>query len=205
MKYCFVFVILLLSIVSPVRGENDQNVVILYGAGYFSFSDEDELRPDESDTNKTLLTAYQSIEWYLFEELGVGFLYLASLDLFSFSSEADKVEASNYFLTLNYILIGAEDYVRIGTMAGYGRSDYRYKIKGEADNRDERLADFRRGSTEGSASCFGIFLDLGGDRFGVRLSLHAVETNLENFETPNATYEVDGSGTNVGFLLRVAI
>ncbi len=182
---------------SAVFAENDQTVVIGYGSGLHTFSTTDDLRQNGFFIDSMAGASDLYVEWYAFEEFGVGFRLngLGVVETVSTLSTIEQRELSvgSSFITLNWVPVGASDYTRFGLLAGFGNSEYKY-----TELKD--YATVNSVSTEGPATLLGGYVDWGGEDFGARFSLNLLNTDLAE---KNGT-KVDASGSYWTFDLRWA-
>lgn len=182
--------ILSFLLAAPVaRADNDQTVVIGIGAGSYSVA-EDEVRP-KGDKSQTLTHVY--VEWYVLDEVGFGFRRSAMLNVLGFAAlslgTVDVLAVRTNMLTVNWIPYGAQDYLRIGLVAGVGNAKYEYDgvlLFGLAETHVE---------TDGTATLGGIFVDWGGEGFGARFGFDAIGTDLDDVVVPgDPPKKADASG-----------
>lgn len=188
--------LLLIGLGDVVFAENDQTVVVGLGSGIHNFSQTDELRNSFLDINYAGASDLY-LEWYLFEEIGLG-VRLNSLgvqeSLVGLSSSIEReFSINNKFITVNWVPVGGTSYTRFGLLAGLGRSTYEY------DERVDGVTVYSK-SSDGPAVLFGGYVDWGAEDFGARFSLKKMNTNLGTIEGS----QVDASGISWGFDLRWA-
>jgi hypothetical protein len=190
---------------------NDQTVVIGAGLGIHSFSDTDDVREGsalfggEDELTQAALVHYY-VEWYALDDLGFGARVMGLGAGRSYSSAADKLEQdvsiAATFLTVNWVPIGSESYVRFGVLGGIGSARYEVHEK-YTDNAGTASYDETE-STTGSATLLGGYIDWGGESFGARFGLDVLSTDLDKLDVAAGELEVDGSGTAFYLDLRWA-
>jgi len=193
---------------------NDQEFVIGLGVGIHTFSETDDVRQgsgtfaDNSDeiTQAGMVQLYG--EWYLLNEVGFGLRFISLNGGRTYSSSVaelkQEVNINARFITVHWVPLGSEDYVRMGVMGGLGAASYEAK-ETFSDSTGQFGGDFEESeSTTGSASLAGIYVDWGAEGFGARFGVNVISTNLDPIEIAGEELEVDGSGAAWYFDLRWA-
>ena len=189
----------LLMVAPDARAENNQTVVLGIGAGGYVVGD-DEIRP-QGDRSQTLTHLYA--EWYPVEQFGFGFRRSVMLNALGFAflglGTLDVLAVQTNMATVNWIVYGAQEYARVGLVAGAGNAQYEYDgmvLFGLGE---------RHVKTSGSAALAGIFVDWGADGFGGRFGYDYISTDLSDVDVPGAgTLEADASGSALYLDLRWA-
>jgi hypothetical protein len=195
--------ILMAGIAGGQAEANDQTVVIGAGLGIHTYSKADTIRQGVpgyggADEIKQAGMGELFAEWYALGIVGFGVRGISLGTTRSYTSAGNQLDESVTvgltFLTLNVIVAGAESYTRLGLLGGIGSATY----KVTATLNGTQLGS---NSASGSATLAGTFLDWGGEDFGARFGVNAIQTSIKDM-TGGA--KVDGSGTSVYFDLRWA-
>jgi hypothetical protein len=205
---------LLLPALAGQAEANDQEIVIGAGLGLYSFSKSDDFRAgsgafqDDADeiSSGGMFQLYG--EWYLFDDVGLGLRHISVAGGRTYSyldaEQTDTASVTANLITVNWVPLGSEDYVRMGVLAGIGGA--RYEAKTEVDFASDTLGEdiSESDSTSGTATLLGVYVDWGGESFGARFGLNALQTDLDTVELSGQELNVDGTGTALYFDLRWA-
>lgn len=197
---------------SPARA-NDQEFVVGAGLGGFNFSESDDFRQGSDEFNGSdeidagvLFQLYG--EWYLLDDIGFGLRLMSVTGARTYENQFAKLEdtanVQATLITVNWIPLGSEDYVRLGLMGGLGGASYEAKrtftdkegiLGGDSEDSE---------STSGTASLLGVYVDWGADGFGARFGVSQLYTDLDPIKSGGEELAVDGTGTAWYFDLRWA-
>ena len=171
---------------SLVLAKNTQTVVLGFGIGSYNFDDED-IKDVEN-----IIYGSEFIEWYLFDEIGLGIRTHKFYKTDSADSD-EELLMGNLNLTVNWVFLGSEDDFRMAIYAGYGPGAVEYS--NEKANLEV--------SETATTSSGGLFLDWGSETFGIRLGAHVVSASFD-YEEDSASGTIDGSGSSVDLGVRLA-
>jgi hypothetical protein len=179
-----IFVCLLAS--TPVMAKNSQTLVIGAGLGAYNFGDED------LSQISNLLYGSEFLEWYLFDEIGIG---IRSHKFYKTDSSESNEEflMANLNLTATWVFLGSADDFRMAAYVGYGPGGVSYT--NQAENIDV--------TTTASTSSAGLFLDWGGEMWGVRVGMHLVSARFD-YKEGDDSGTLDGSGNSYDIGIRLA-
>ena len=177
--------VILLAIASPAQAKNNQTVVIGGSFGAYNFND------DELDKIKDLYYGSEFIEWYLLDVIGIGIRTHKFYQTGSTESD-ESLLMVNIDLTLNWIVFGSADDLRMGIYGGAGSGRVDYSKKSEASE-DVKF------NESGPTTSFGFFFDWGGETWGVRLSHHRVFAKFDyDLNDSSETFDATGSAWDLG-------
>ena len=144
----------------------------------------------------------------------------ATRELYSYPLKLTETwDISNNLATVHWVFWGENDYARAGVILGVGASEYKYEASigygtySSYSSASEACTASSLacvgGSTTGSASLGGIYLDWGGEDFGARVGYHSLSTSLDPIYVSSSSstigpYTVDGSSTFTYLDLRWA-
>ncbi len=166
--------------------KNSQTFVIGFGLGSYNYNDED------FEEMENIIYGSEFIEWYLFDEIGLGIRTHKFYKTGSSDSDEELLMA-NMNLTVNWVFLGSEDDFRLAIYVGYGPGVVEYS------NEKANLEISETATT----SSGGLFLDWGGETFGIRLGAHVVSAGFD-YEEDSASGTIDGSGSSVDLGVRLA-
>ena len=214
--FALAVVLALLAMTAPARllAQNDQAGVLGFGLGLHRFSESDGFRNDNVNSGELDLAAMlQGFgEWYILGDFGIGFRLILMAGEEQAQTNADGsalffpdtdrvIEAQTWLVTGHWIVAGGESYVRVGLLAGVGRTKYTERL--EADcffcGSNTKVIVSER-STSGMATLFSAYLDWGGDVFGARFGANFLRTDLDDLDGLQA----DASGVSLYFDFRWA-
>lgn len=178
------------------RAQNSQFIVVGAGLGNFRYSTTDDVRAGGLglDAFDNAAQAQLYVEWYAFGPLGFGLRQHRSGGFQGGGFGYDRdVNVQALLVTGHWVVWGAQDYARVGLLAGVGPVTYEFTLTppGGASYSD---------STSGTEALLGGYLDWGGDGFGARAGVNLVATSIGDMHGASA----DGSGTGLYLDLRWA-
>ncbi len=175
-----------------IYAENDQTVVMGVGYGIHSFNEIDDTRAGSDyfgnvDEVNVAGTLRFYLEWYMFENLGLG-AKLHNLGVSRTystwtSSTEQKWEINNIFATVNIVPIGGKGYARFGILAGFGPSSYQYTATTIGTGDDTSLSE----SKSSMATLLEAYIDWGGEAFGARLAYSSLSVAYDDLEASDGT------------------
>ncbi len=176
------FLILLFS--APAFATNDFHLIGGFGLGTQEF--------DEKSLNSrgNILYGSKFIDWFPFDKIGFGLRDHVLIQTET-KNESFTVIALNF--TLNWTFLEISNNIKSGIYGGFGPGVLTYS------NKDEQL-DF---SENTNTSSTGIYLDWLGEKWGVRLKYHSLNTSFtyQNGQTTKTINE-SGQGLDLGFTRR---
>lgn len=200
------------------KSNDTQTITVIIGAGggYHRFSSTDELRQggdSRYEKHENVDFAYVTdffLEYYFFSNLSFGFRYIG-LNTRRTSVDAEKDRATdetwliqNRYLTTSLIIYESDNFNRIGFTAGIGAVDYRYNEHSRDANNPE--SEYNNQTNKiGFTYLKGIFLHSGGKKFGSRIGVNYIRTQIDKIIiekeregrfTPRKLKSVDASGYN---------
>ncbi len=188
-----------MMIVSSVFAENNQTVVVGVGLGLHSFAGSDDLREGSDlfgniDEVRVSGVTLWYIEWYVFGNIGFGFNSHNQTVSRSYTSGGESIDhkwnIDSYLVTLNLIPLGGTRYARMGIFVGTGTSTYKIEETVSGTSSDYEASE----SVSGPATTAGIYIDWGGEGFGMRAGYKYLATNFPDIETSSGDASVSASG-----------
>ncbi len=181
----FIFACLLTS--TQVSAANNQKFVIGFGIGSYDFNEAD------LDDIDNILYGSEFLEWYIFDEIGIG---LRSHKFYKTGSNESNKEfiMATANLSIIWVFYGSSDDLRASAYIGYGPGGVSYSD-------DEKGLDISE--TTNDTSSGGVFLDWGGDKWGVRIGYHVISASFE-YENNSTSGKIDGSGNSCDLGIRLA-
>jgi len=199
----------LLLFAAPAWAQYDQVAVVGLGLGAHTYSTIDEVREGSAafDNDDELASGGMSQlygEWYFLGPMGVG---LRGISISSSRSYIYNTTTIDHTVTVSATLVTAhwvplrfaDDYARIGLLAGAGGAGYESKVT-VSDSTSPNVTLEGTESTSGTAGLVGAYIDWGGEAFGARFGGGSLSTQLDDLNGA----EVDGSGTHFYLDLRWA-
>jgi hypothetical protein len=159
--------------------------------GIFHHKSNSDFNKDaSSDSHMGTATTRQIFVEYLFHEnWGLGLIQQDVGDMRS--SASAHSESGNYVSvllgTINYSVDFYDDYLRIGTKLGYGKSEayFGYEDNYSSENRYKKIS-------SGTVQYSNTYFDWGGEGFGARLSGFIMRTSF-----PNGSFQGEEKRINV--------
>jgi len=170
----------------PIQAENNQTLALGGGIGAYNFNDED------LNAMENLLYSSEFIEWYVFDEIGIGVRSHKFYKSGSGNGDEELLMA-DVNLAVTWVVFGSSSALRMAVYAGYGPGGVTYS--NEAAQIDI--------STTGNTNSYGLFFDWGGERWGVRLGYHQVFASFE-YEDGPVSGTIDGSGSSYDVAVRLS-
>jgi len=180
-----VFVFIMISL-SPALAANNPTFVIGGGVGSYNFDDENL----KSVSN--ILYGSKFIEWYVFDDIGIGLRDQQFYKTNSSASDEDFLMV-NVNLTITWRFWAVSSNLSMAAYAGYGPGYVSYS------NEDAQIDITETTNTTSG----GIFLDWGGERWGARLTIHRVSADFD-YEDGLNSGTISGSGSSVDVGIRLA-
>jgi hypothetical protein len=166
--------------------ENNQTLVIGFDMGLYNFADSD------LDEIKNLAYGSEFIEWYLFDEVGIGIRTYKFVQ--SDTSDVDEeFQLVILQFTVNWVFLGSNDNLRMALFAGYG--------PGTLDYSNEQME--LHVSENADTASAGVFVDWGSDLLGLRLGFYSVSAKFK-FDESNESGTINGSGNSFNLGIRLA-
>ncbi len=184
-KIALGLILVFLLISSPASAENNQTVVLGFGLGSFSFQ-EQELNDIES-----VIYGSEFLEWYVLDEIGIAIRNHKFYK--SDSSEDDEFLLTHIHLAITWVFWGSSSDLRTAAYIGYGPGNLTYSSEEEQLDITEQV----------NTASGGVFLDWGGETFGVRLGVHMISGSFD-YEEGSSSGTIDGSATSFDVGLRLA-
>ena len=191
---------------------NDQEFVIGLGLGVHSFSQSDDVRKGSNyfggtDEIKSAGLVQLYGEWYVFDDVGLGLRFISLSGGRTYSSASQQLDQTvtvgSTLITANWILLGSQNYTRLGLIGGLGSATY--EVNEKFTDSSGTFAEYdETASTDGTAALLGIYVDWGGEDFGARFGLNSLSTNLDKLKVQGQELDVDGSGVSLYLDLRWA-
>ncbi|MBU2513215.1 hypothetical protein KJ966_17875 [bacterium] len=185
-KAVLVLTCLLMAISTPISAKAENTFVLGFSLGDFNFEDEDFNDIDG------LLYGTEFLEWYPSESWG---LAIKTHKFYKNESSNEDTELLMYnaHLSVIWIFMGPGSDLQAGVYAGYGPGNVTYK------NKTEDL-DIEASTNTSSG---GLFIDWGGETFGLRFGIHTVSASFDYKDGDNSG-TINGSGTSADIGVRVA-
>ncbi|NQU63017.1 MAG: hypothetical protein HQ517_01855 [SAR324 cluster bacterium] len=184
-------IIVFLLIAAPVLAKNNQTVVIGGSIGSYHFYEEGLNEID------SLIYGSEFLEWYLFDDIGIG---IRSHKFYQTGSSESNEEflMVNINLAVTWVFLGSSDDFRMAVYGGYGPGEV--STNSVVQTNGEGQTDVTAKANTTSA---GIFLDWGGDTWGVRVGYHLVSAHFDYQGGPDSG-TIDGSGNSFDLGIRLA-